>query len=70
MTQSFSLIVEGDAAGYSAHVPELPAILVTANSMEDLERFAKEAILVYLEERDGTVPQLSDIHLNLSEQPA
>jgi predicted RNase H-like HicB family nuclease len=27
--------VEGDASGYSAHVPELPAILVTGKSMDE-----------------------------------
>ena len=71
MMQSFSLIVEGDASGYSAYVPELPAILVTADTMEGLERVAKEAIRAYLEERDGdSSTPLSDIHLNLSKQPA
>lgn len=29
MTCKYSLEIEGDPAGYSAYVPELPAILVT-----------------------------------------
>ena len=26
MTRTYSLLVEGDESGYSAHVPELPSI--------------------------------------------
>ena len=39
MTRKYSLLVEGDSSGYSAHVsahvPELPAILVTGKSMDE-----------------------------------
>jgi predicted RNase H-like HicB family nuclease len=41
--------MEGDAAGYSAYVPELPAIAVTGGSIEDLVAHAKKAIQLYWE---------------------
>jgi predicted RNase H-like HicB family nuclease len=49
MIRKYSLIIEGDAAGYSAYVPELPTILVTGSSMKDLTARAKEAIRLYWE---------------------
>ena len=42
--RTYSLIIEGDSAGYSGYVPELPTILVTGSSIEDLTVRAKEAI--------------------------
>ena len=50
MTRKYSLIVEGDASGYSAYVPELPTILVTGTSMEELTTRAHEAIRIYWQE--------------------
>ena len=49
MTRKYSLVIEGDATGYSAYVPELPTILVTGKSMEELTRRAEEAIQIYWE---------------------
>ena len=49
MIRTYSLIIEGDSAGYSGYVPELPTILVTGNSIEDLTARAKEAIRLYWE---------------------
>ena len=49
MTRKYSLVIEGDAAGYSAYVPELPAILVTGRSPDELTARAAEAIRVYWE---------------------
>jgi predicted RNase H-like HicB family nuclease len=49
MTRKYSLIIEGDSTGYSAYVPELPTILVTGRSMEELMARAREAIRVYWE---------------------
>jgi predicted RNase H-like HicB family nuclease len=49
MIRKYSLIVEGDDDGYSGYVPELPTILVTGRSMEDLTTRAKEAIRIYYE---------------------
>jgi len=49
MTRKYSLIIEGDSTGYSAYVPELPTILVTGRSMEELTTRAREAIRVYWE---------------------
>jgi predicted RNase H-like HicB family nuclease len=47
--RTYSLIIEGDGASYSAYVPELPTIVVTGNSIEDLTARAKEAIQLYWE---------------------
>jgi len=49
MIRKYTLIIEGDSAGYSGYVPELPTILVTGNSIEDLTVRAKEAIGLYWE---------------------
>lgn len=47
MTRKYSLVIEGDPGGYSAYVPELPSILVTGQSIEELSARAKEAICIY-----------------------
>jgi predicted RNase H-like HicB family nuclease len=52
MRRTYSLLIEGDEAGYSAHVPELPAILVTAKSIDELNRRAAEAIQLWWEIED------------------
>lgn len=49
MTRKYSLVIEGDSSGYSAHVPELPTILVTGQSLDELTARASEAILIYWE---------------------
>jgi predicted RNase H-like HicB family nuclease len=47
MTRKYCLLIEGDEGGYSAYVPELPTILVTGHSIEELTTRAKEAIRLY-----------------------
>ena len=42
-------MIEGDSNGYSAYVPELPAILVTGASLEEISSRAGEAIQIYWE---------------------
>lgn len=49
MTRKYSLMIEGDEAGYSAYVPELPAILITGASVDEVLSRAPEAIRLYLE---------------------
>jgi predicted RNase H-like HicB family nuclease len=49
MTRKYSLMIEGDAAGYSAYVPELPAILITGASIDEVLSRAPDAIRLYLE---------------------
>jgi predicted RNase H-like HicB family nuclease len=49
MIREYSLVIEGGAEGYSAYVPELPAILVTGQSVEELSNRAVEAVQVYWE---------------------
>ena len=47
MTRKYSLVIEGDESGYSAYVPELPTVVVTGLSVEELTVRAKEAIRIY-----------------------
>jgi predicted RNase H-like HicB family nuclease len=49
MTRKYSLLIEGDESGYSAYVPELPTILVTGKSIDELTRRASEAIQMWWE---------------------
>ena len=49
MTRKYSLVIKGNEAGYSAYVPELPAILVTEKSIDELMERATEAIQLYWE---------------------
>ena len=49
MIRKYSLIVESDGGNYSAYVPELPTILVTAESFDQLTQRAAEALRIYLE---------------------
>jgi predicted RNase H-like HicB family nuclease len=56
MIRKYSLLIEGDESGYSAHVPELPAILVTGRSMEELTQRATDAIQIYWERVQADTP--------------
>lgn len=47
MTRKYSLAIEGEPGSYSACVPELPAILVTGGSLDELTAQASEAIPLY-----------------------
>ena len=47
MIRKYSLVTESGPAGLSAYVPELPSILVTGNSPEELGARAIEAIQIY-----------------------
>jgi predicted RNase H-like HicB family nuclease len=49
MTRKYSLVIEGADDSFSAHVPELPTILVTGHSVEQLTARARDAIRVYWE---------------------
>jgi predicted RNase H-like HicB family nuclease len=54
MTRTYSLLVEGDESGYSAYVPELPAILVTGRSIDELRRRAAESIRLWWEASEAS----------------
>lgn len=49
MTRKYSLIIEGDDSGYSGYVPELPTIVVTGKSIEELTDSARDAVRIYFE---------------------
>ena len=61
MTRKYSLAIEGEPGGYSAYVPELPAILVTGQSMEELTVRAREAIRLYWEAIRGDLSPTSTL---------
>jgi predicted RNase H-like HicB family nuclease len=54
MTRTYSLVIEGDESGFSAHVPELPTILVTGKSVDELMSRASEAIQLWWESSQPT----------------
>ncbi len=47
MTRKYSLVMESGPTGFSGYVPELPSILVTGSSVEELMTRAMEAIQIY-----------------------
>jgi predicted RNase H-like HicB family nuclease len=49
MTRKYSLAIEGEPGSYSAYVPELPTIVVTAQSLDELTARATEGIRLYWE---------------------
>jgi predicted RNase H-like HicB family nuclease len=49
MKRKYSLAIEGEPGSYSAYVSELPAILVTGQSLDELTALAAEAIRLYWE---------------------
>lgn len=50
MTRKYSIVMERGPSGLSAYVPELPTILVTGSTVEELRARAAEAIQIYWEE--------------------
>jgi len=59
MMRKYSLAIEGEPGSYSAYVPELPAILVTGESLDDLTARATEAIRLYWEAVRSDLPPAS-----------
>jgi predicted RNase H-like HicB family nuclease len=70
MIRKYSVVIEGDSAGYSAYVPELPTILVTGSSLEEIDSLAAEAIRIYLEEVNCDPPPAVMVHQIEVELPA
>lgn len=70
MIRKYSLVIEGDEGGYSGYVPELPTILVTGSSIEELASSAKEAVLLYLETLNAERSPTSTMHEIEVELPA
>ena len=70
MIRKYSLVIEGNEAGYSAYVPELPTILVTGGSMDELSARAKEAICLYWTTMQADQSPTSLIKENEVELPA
>jgi predicted RNase H-like HicB family nuclease len=53
MTRKYPLVIEGVSMGCSAYVPELPTILMTGPSVQELTDRAAEAIRLYWESVPG-----------------
>ena len=70
MTRKYSLAIEGEPGSYSAHVPELPTILVTGGSVEELTVRASEAIRLYWEVIRGDLSPTSILREIEVELPA
>ena len=70
MIRTYSLIIEGDGAGYSGYVPELPTVLVTGDSIEELTARAREAIQLYWETLHTDQPPGSTVREIEVELPA
>lgn len=49
MIRKYSLVMESGPTGFSAYIPELPTILVTGATVEELTTRASEAIKLYWE---------------------
>ena len=62
MKRKYSLAIESGPAGYSAYVPELPAILVTGRTTEELTVRAVEAIKVYWEVLHADMSPTATLH--------
>ena len=62
MTRKYTLVIEGeDKGGFSAYVPELPTIVVTGGSVDELTKRAAEAIRVYLSSIQAEVSPTSQV---------
>lgn len=61
MIRTYSLVIEGDGDGYSGYVPELPTILVTRGSIDNLTARAREAIQLYWETLHADQPPGSTV---------
>lgn len=66
--RNYSLVMESGPSGFSGYIPELPSILVTGNSDDELTARAAEAIQIYWEvlraERSPT-SELREIEVEL-----
>ena len=49
MTRKYSLVTESGPTGLSAYIPELPSILVTGSSADEVGARAAAAIQIYWE---------------------
>ena len=69
MTRKYSLVLESGPIGLSGYVPELPSILVTGDSADELAARAAEAIQIYwdvLRAERSPMSELREIEVELS----
>ncbi len=70
MTRKYSLVMESGPTGYSGYIPELPSILVTGGSADELMTRAAEAIQIYWEVRSAERSPTSEVREIEVELPA
>jgi len=70
MICKYSLAIEGEPGSYSAYVPELPTILVTGQSLDELKARAREAIRLYWETLHTDISPTSTVREIEVELPA
>ena len=70
MTRKYSLVMESGPTGYSGYIPELPSILVTGGSAEELMTRATEAIQIYWDVLRAERSPTSELHEIEVELPA
>ena len=58
MTRKYSLVMESGSTGFSGYVTELPSILVTGSSADELTTRATEAIRIYWEVLRAAFPHV------------
>lgn len=68
--RNYTQAIEGEAGGYRAYVPELPAVLVTGRSPEELTERARVAIRLYWETVQAEVSPASVVREIEVELPA
>jgi predicted RNase H-like HicB family nuclease len=70
ITRKYSLAIEVSLVANSAYVPELPTILVTGQSLDELTVRATEAIRLYWEPARANLPPTSMVREIEVEFPA
>jgi len=68
VTRKYSVVIESGPTGLSGYVPELPSILVTGQSPDELTARAAEAIQLYwdvLKSERSPTSELREIEVEL-----
>jgi len=54
----YAIVIEKAKSSFSAYVPDLPGCIATGESIEEVERLIREAIVLHIEgmREDGILP--------------
>ena len=71
--QTVAIVVDqAEDGGYSAHVPDLPTIVVAGETLDEVLRLAAEAVTIYMDEQAAAgldAPDSFAVAYNLSLRP-